>query len=259
MGVGRPSRRALIRRLIGARRLGALSYTLRPERRQAWGGPFNGQAYRCLLFAALVEGLRPAAIVETGTYLGTTTEWMAAFQVPVFTCESSEEYFGFAQARLSDVGNVTVALRDSRVFLGDLLEDQARRFHDEAVIFYLDAHWHADLPLAAEIDLIFRICARAAIVIDDFEVPDDAGYGFDSYGPDQALNASYIDAAVRNHGLARFYPATPSSTETGSRRGCVVLCKVEGIAEALRRIPLLRSIETGPQPAASLHALPDTR
>jgi predicted O-methyltransferase YrrM len=247
--------------VIGARRLGALSYTLRPERRLAWGGPFNGQAYRCLLFAALVEQLRPAAIVETGTYLGTTTEWMAAFQIPVFTCESCEEYFGFAQARFSDVHNVRLALCDSREFLRDLLEDQALNAREETVIFYLDAHWHADLPLAVEIDLISHLCPRAAIMIDDFEVPQDPGYGFDSYGPDQALDASYIDTAVRNYGLATFYPSTPSSIETGMRRGCVILCKRGGLAEALRGISLLRSPQAGTTalPAASRHALPDTR
>jgi hypothetical protein len=256
-----PGKRAVLRRLIGPTRLGALSYTLRRERRLAWGGPFNGQAYRCLLFAALVERLRPAAIVETGTYLGTTTEWMAAFQVPVFTCESSEENFGFARTRLSAVRNVTVALCDSREFLRGLLEDGALNARDETVIFYLDAHWHADLPLAAEIDLIFGLCPRASILIDDFAVPEDPGYGFDSYGPDLALNAFYIGAAVRNHGLATFYPSTPSSTETGMRRGCVVLCKDGGGAEILRGISLLRTPQTGATTmvVASHHALPHAR
>jgi hypothetical protein len=105
------------------------------------------------------------------------------------------------------------------------------------------------------------VCTKAAILIDDFEVPDDPGYGFDTYGPDLTLNASYIDAAVCNHGLAMFYPSTPSSAETGMRRGCVILSKGEGSAEALRGISLLRSFKLGTTAVsvASHCALPHTR
>ena len=54
----------------------------------------NGQAWRCRLVAELILKLDPVALVETGTYLGTTTEWLSAFQLPVFTCEASAENFG---------------------------------------------------------------------------------------------------------------------------------------------------------------------
>jgi hypothetical protein len=240
-----PDRKAFLRRLLGARRFGALHYALRPGRRMAWGGPFNGQAYRCLLFAALVERLRPAAIVETGTYLGTTTEWMASFQLPVFTCDSSKETFWFAKARLSEIPNVMARLGDSQDFLSNLLRGSSLDAGQDRFLFYLDAHWGRDLPLLAEIDLIFSLCPTATVLIDDFEVPDDPGYGFDAYGPGATLNASYIDPSVRMHGLVTLYPATPSSVETGMRRGCVILCKDRGIAEALRGISLLRRAQEG--------------
>lgn len=248
--MGWPSRRGVVLRLIGPKRLGALYYTCRPGRRLAWGGPFNGQAVRCLLFATLVERLRPAAIVETGTHLGTTTEWMSAFQVPVFTCESSKENYGFAQARLSPIRNVTVTLGDSREFLRRLLKGPLLDARQEAIIFYLDAHWNADLPLAEEVDLIFGSCPSAAVMIDDFEVPGDAGYGFDSYGPSLTLNASYVAVAVREHRLAAFYPSSPSSAETGVRRGCLVLCKDAVLGEMLRAIPLLRGAQSDATAAA---------
>ena len=38
---------------------------------------------------ALVEKFKPAAIIETGTYLGTTTEFMAATGVPVYSVEGN--------------------------------------------------------------------------------------------------------------------------------------------------------------------------
>jgi hypothetical protein len=226
-----------------------------------WGGPFNGQAYRSLLFAALVERLRPAAIVETGTYLGTTTEWMAAFQVPVFSCENSEEHFGFAQTRLCPFQNVSVTLGDSREFLHYLLNGPLLSARQAAIIFYLDAHWNADLPLAEEVDIIFSSCPSAAVMIDDFEVPGDPGYAFDSYGPGQALNASYVATSVVQRHLATFYPSTASSEESGARRGCVVLCKDAALIEALHEISLLRSPQSDAKAVAveSLHALPHAR
>jgi hypothetical protein len=208
----------------------------------------------------MVEKLRPAAIVETGTYLGTTTEWMAAFQVPVFSCECSEEHFGFARARLGRIPNVTVVLGDSRRVLASLLGGALRGARQQPLLFYLDAHWNADLPLIEEIDLVFNQCPRAIVLIDDFEVPDDPGYGFDSYGPGRALNALYIAAAVRAHGLVSFLPSTPSSAETGMRRGCVVLCKDAALAEALIAMPLLRPppVWGANGPVANGHAQPHT-
>jgi hypothetical protein len=175
---------------------------------------------------------------------------MAAFQVPVFTCERSEENFGFAQARLSPIRNVTITLGDSREFLHDLLKGPLLKSGQEAIIFYLDAHWNADLPLAEEVDLIFGSCPSATVMIDDFEVPGDAGYGFDNYGPGLTLEASYLAAAVQKHQLATFYPSSPSSAETGVRRGCVVLCKDELLGERLRANPLLRHARSDATAAA---------
>jgi hypothetical protein len=62
-------------------------------------------------------------------------------------------------------------------------------------------------------------------MIDDFEVPDDHGFGYDDYGPGKALNAAYIGPLVEAHDLAVFYPSARSQEETGHRRGCAVLCK----------------------------------
>jgi hypothetical protein len=58
----------LARVIIPSQMRGALRHRLHPEDGRAWGGPFNGQGKRCLLFASLVGTLDPFAIVETGTY-----------------------------------------------------------------------------------------------------------------------------------------------------------------------------------------------
>src|SRR5206468_11787016 len=119
---------------------------------------------------------------------------------------------------------------------------------------YLDAHWNADLPLAEEIDIIFSRCPSAVVMIDDFQVPSDAGYGYDNYGPGKALVSGYIRPAISAHQLQAFYPSTPSAADYPStplaaaglaaagrlRRGCVVLANEACHGPVLASTPLLR-------------------
>jgi hypothetical protein len=50
------------------------------------------------------------------------------------------------------------------------------------------------LPLVDEIALAFRHWPEAVVMIDDFAVPGDPGYGFDVYGAGQALRLDYLAA-----------------------------------------------------------------
>jgi hypothetical protein len=60
-------------------------------------------------------------------------------------------------------------------------------------------------------------------MIDDFEVPGDAGCGFGDCGPGTPLTAEYFPDEVLT-GRRRFYPSLPSSEETGAHRGsCVIV------------------------------------
>jgi len=72
---------------------------------------------------------------------------------------------------------------DSREFIQRLdVPRQARTF------FYLDAHWEESLPPREELDLIIREFKQFVVMIDDFEIPNDPGYGFDDYGPGKRLS-----------------------------------------------------------------------
>lgn len=234
------SMKHIIGRAIGERRLGGLTYRCSPERGRAWGGPMNGQAQRCLLAAELIARTSPVAIVETGTYRGTTTEWLAAFQLPIYSCEASLENFGFSSARLGAIPNVHLNHTDSRTalrnFLSGPLSDQLGR----PILFYLDAHWADDLPLGDEIEIIFSSCKNAIVLVDDFEVSDDPGYCFDDYGPGKKLHWRYIASSVEKHGLAAYYPRKSSHEETGAKRGCIVLAVASQMGPALDAVTFLR-------------------
>jgi len=228
------------RRLLGERMAGSIDYYYHPERRSGFGGPFNSQAIRLRIFEAIIARAQPVAIIETGTHVGTTTEFMAGTGLPVYTIEGNPRFYGFARARLWWKANVKLRQGDSREQLRNLFEGQLAGLANARLFFYLDAHWNDDLPLAEEIDLIFSRSSNAVVMIDDFEVPDDPGFGYDYYGPGKALNAEYIAASAKTHSLAIFYPSASSQEETGRRRGCVVLCKTAVLGSELQAISLLR-------------------
>lgn len=219
---------------------GYLEYFIFPERRNAWGGVFNGQFGRQHIYRELLNIINPGMIVETGTYRGTTTSLFARSGVPVISIEGNKRNFGFSSARFRRSRNVHLYFGDSRTKLGELLTGD---FGDKIrcpVFAYLDAHWNADLPLAEEIEILFTHRPNTVAMIDDFQVPADPGYGFDDYGAGKALIPDYIAPAIRKHDLFSLYPALPSSQETGARRGCVVLASKHFWWDRLRTSNLLR-------------------
>lgn len=234
----------IIQSLLGDTAVGMISYFRVSSRVAAWGGAFNGQLARQALFRDIVDSCQPRAIVETGTCHGTTTEFLADTGLPIYSIESDRRRYGFARARLWRRRNVSLLRGDSRETLYKLIDGPlhalARR---SSLFFYLDAHWNDDLPLAGELELVFSRCSAAVVMIDDFHVPFDAGYGYDDYGANKALVPQYIAPSVLVYGLQAFYPSTSSATETGARRGCVVLANHSALVFGLSALPLLRTKE----------------
>lgn len=233
--------------------IGIIDYIRSPDRGAGWG-PFNGQTARQALFVDILAKMQPHAIVETGTFLGVTTELMSQTGLPVFTIESHPRNYGFARARFWRKRNVTLLFGDSRKGLQKLFDAALHPLSGLTVFFYLDAHWDNDLPLAEEIDIIFTRCPLAVVMIDDFEVPSDTGYGYDDYGSGKALVSDYIRSAILAHQLRAFYPSTPSAADYPSspmaaaglavpgrlRRGCIVLAKEARHGPDLASLALLR-------------------
>ena len=236
----------IVMRRIGRRHAeileGILDYCFRYQQRaDVWGGPFNGQIRRSELFLAMLSACEPSAIIETGTYTGSSTEFMAkASRRPVYSVEADRRNFGFARMRLIRYRNVKLSLGDSREFLTQFVERYSTRYAERPLLFYLDAHWGEDLPLSDELKIVFSSLPRAIVMIDDFQVPGDAGYTFDDYGPGRMLTHDYIAPLVAQHQLTEFYPKAPSVTDSGRRRGCVVLARDLRLVDALSRISDLR-------------------
>jgi hypothetical protein len=199
--------------------VGRVEYHLEPERLDSWGGPFNGQCFRQLIFLDLVRACRFDAIVETGTFRGSTTLFLChnSNGARVHSSEINPRFFQIARRRLRALPNLHLYNLDSRAFLSRLhLPRESRTF------FYLDAHWSEDLPLADETEYIIRNFDTFAIMIDDFEVPADSGYAFDDYGPGKRLSLHNFPFHEDNR-ICVYFPSRPANQESGIRRGCIVL------------------------------------
>jgi len=205
-------------RLLPPKCQGLLEYHMRPHLSDGWGGPFNGQSFRQLVFADLWNECRFEAIVETGTFCGSTTAFMANnANIRVYSSELNPRYFAYASKRLQTIPNVRLVHQDSRRFLKSL--ELAR---DLRLFFYLDAHGNDDLPLREEIEYIIRSFSSFVAMIDDFEVPNDPGYAFDDYGIGKCLSLRDFPFH-QDKRVSVYFPNRPSQAETGARRGCIVL------------------------------------
>lgn len=212
-----------------------------PQFKQIWGGAFNGQMRRRAIIGELLAALDFAAILETGTFRGSSTEYMAErFALPIYTCETNQRCYQYSRLRLADKPNVRIALADSRAFLKTVLE--SGELPDGPLFCYLDAHWEDDLPVWEEIDLVFAARPSSVAVIDDFRVPGDRGFRYDDYGPGKCLSVIDLRANVAAE-VDLLFPRRSSAAETGARRGMAVLAQRETADRILARVPDLERIE----------------
>ena len=183
---------------------------------------FNRQAVRKATVTEIIKNTKPACIIETGTFLGDTTGYFASFGIPVISSEISPPIHYAAKQRLSGFSNVRLMLCDSRDLFKSIVSGKA---DNESAFIYLDAHWLDDLPLLEEIRIIDANWDNFIILIDDFQVPGDSGYGYDRYSKKRILNVSYISGCLTNRPIKVFFPNTNSNLETGAKRGYVFLAK----------------------------------
>jgi predicted O-methyltransferase YrrM len=217
-------------------RLRARRDSRQPDLANAWGGPFNGQEARKQIVSEVAGVMQPTAVIETGSYRGTTTAFLRDLGAPVYTVELNAQLYFYVSRRFRRDERVEVAHGDSREYLEKLA--QRSNVPKARVLFYLDAHWEDDLPVQEELEMIRTVWRESVVMVDDFEVPDDPAYGFDDYGPGRTLSVSCLP--IEDLGYRIFWPSTPGEEETGERRGCVVLATPDEAAERISTLTSLR-------------------
>ncbi len=226
-----------VKQLCGEHTQGMISFFRTPEVLDV--GPFNLQRLRVNLFRELIAAIEFDACVETGSSWGSTTRFLHQItKKPVYSVECVPRVFGYVSTRFFLNRSIMTLMGDSRDALNQLLP----RFENQTVFFYLDAHGVGDLPLLDETLLIFQNGVQAVVMIDDFKVPNDQGYGFDDYGEGAILSLDYI-APLDDLGVVPYFPDSPSSLETGVCHGCVVLARHSRLIDALESVRSLRASE----------------
>ena len=199
--------------------------------------PLNGQHGRQAIVERIIKDCSIEQIIETGTYRGATTKWLLQFKLPIHSVEANPRFAEYVRRIFAAEPLIRLAEMDSAAFLEQLGRHPV--VTSRRTLFYLDAHWGRHLPLAQEIRAVVRGFPDAVMLVDDFCVADDPGYGFDDYGPRMRLDLDYVrDAGLG--GLRVFFPTLRGDDEDGNRRGCVVLTTCAALGEMLSGIPLLR-------------------
>jgi hypothetical protein len=147
---------------------------------------FASPASPAVKWAVLERYGRPGDTwVETGTYLGDTTAFLARSAGHVYSIEPGPDLARRARARFAGNGRVTIVEGYSEDHLARLLEGI-----DGPLSLWLDGHYSAgitqrgpvDTPIRIELDLVARHLARlprVSVLVDDvrcFE-PEDPEYG----------------------------------------------------------------------------------
>jgi predicted O-methyltransferase YrrM len=215
--------------------IGRLEYYFNRKVRSDFGGPLNGSVYRQEFFEALIQQWKATAIIETGTFRGATTEYFAKFGKQVYSIETDPRYFGYASAKLRKLSNVKVFYGDSRSHLKRIDFSST----SDRPVFYLDAHWYNDLPLAEELEIVFNKNKNSIVIVDDFKVPYDQGYTYDDYGASGALDLNLLKN-LRIENLQYHFPSNASETEFGLKRGWVVISSTADALACIDQLPNVR-------------------
>lgn len=179
--------------------------------------PFNGQALRWGTVSAIARNFNASVAIETGTYLGSSTPYLSSLvSEHTYSIEIDSDTFGKTSRRFREnhsQRNIDLILGDSAVEIINVLDKLNST--TTRVIAYLDAHWLEAIPTTDELEALTEWGGAWVAIIDDFMVPHDHGYGFDSYG-----NTTIgPDVVPKNCGISIFVPSVSSDLETNAKRG----------------------------------------
>lgn len=187
--------------------------------------PMNGQKNRLRTAYLLAGFLRPTHAIETGTYLGTTTQYLTSMVTSkTYSIEVNQKYIDIAKKRLSSevqTKAVELILGNSKIEIINILNKLDPDGH--RILVYLDAHWSDYVPLKEEIQSLLDWGGVFIAIIDDFMIPSDAGYGYDQY-LNYRIDASQVPFSEK---ISVWVPSEPSTSESGSKRGTAYLIHAE--------------------------------
>jgi predicted O-methyltransferase YrrM len=192
--------------------------------------PFNGQVRRTLQIGQISEVFEADLVIETGTYKGSSTPYLATlFQCKTYSIEINKISANIAKKRFFNNHrklNIEVLVGDSVKEMKGILSQTPK---DSQIFAYLDAHWLYDIPTEQELNNLIFWGGDWIAVIDDFSVPGDQGYKFDTYGKIQ-IGLALIP---KDQMLEVWVPSGPSDEESGVRSGTAYVFSSSQVREKI--------------------------
>ena len=141
---------------------------------------FHGDFFIQSEFLKLRDKYNIESIIETGTFEGNTTKWLARFFQNVYTIEIDIKYVNNAIANcMVYKDKINFLHGDSSILLPEVLD----KINDDNVLIFLDAHRRNENPLEKELVIIEAYKKKfknIIIIIHDFYVPDTK-LGYDTF------------------------------------------------------------------------------
>ena len=190
---------------------------------------FNGQKCRSLVVKEIINNFKPTELIETGTYLGNTLEFLSKFGIKTHSIEINPEFYFISKSRFVDNNNVILYCDDSLKVLPKIISKENPTF------IYLDSHWYENLPLEEELEIINSI-NDVIVLIDDFKIPGNADWKFDKYNQ---IELSLEDINIPTNYSIYFREYKPNE-DGGFKSGCVFLSKGEKANSVLNNIELIK-------------------
>ena len=136
--------------------------------------PFNGDKIRADIVNKILISKSPKKIIETGTWVGNTTDFFSNFKSEVYSIESNSSFYALSLLRFSKKENVTIIKGSSH--------DVITKFDNfkENIFVYLDAHWEEFVPLDFELNHLKNF-TDVIVLIDDFKVEQIPDWKYDKY------------------------------------------------------------------------------
>ena len=180
---------------------------------------FSGDSFIANNFLKLKQKFNIENVVETGTYEGDTTIFLAKNFKNVFSIECNQETI------LKAILNIKNANVNAHLIFGkseEVFNVLLPKINNNT-IFYLDAHWYAHCPLRDELNLIKKFNLKPVIAIHDFYVPGSKTLGYDSYN-NQSFTYEWIKDdldLIYEKNYSYFYNNDIDSE--GSKRGIIYI------------------------------------
>lgn len=183
-------------------------------------GAFNNDRFICNTFINLKNAFNIDTIVETGTYHGDTTVYLAQNFKNVYSIEVQKENYDISLNKLKSQN------LQAKLFLGKSEEILKNVIIENNIssnsIFYLDAHWY-ECPLQKELEIIADCKIKPIIAIHDFVVPDSQTLGFDSYN-DQPFTFEWLKYNFdKIYNCKYYYWYNNDFFSEGAKRGIIYL------------------------------------